>query len=196
MKTKPILLLILLSLAAFSSAQSIPTETRIRRSSEILGKLRQLEILNQILPVVMTKEQIRQLLPTLEEVRATVRKTEELEYEEIAKLEARVDAALKEAYEIGKVPTQELFTDYLKTFARLSKARQLIADVNSGKVLAKLKEILNEGQLKLAENALTIPLSDPSQDPTKFDAEKKQLYFVKQILLDPMTYDILIKLSK
>lgn len=196
MKTKPILFLILLSLAAFSSAQSIPTETRIRRSSEILGKLRQIEILNQILPVVMTKEQIRQLLPTLEEVRATVKKTEELEYEEIAKLEARVDTALKEAYEIGKVPTQELFTDYLKTFARLSKARQLIADVNSGKVLAKLKEILNEGQLKLAENALTIPLSDPSQDPTKLDAEKKQLYFVKQILLDPMTYDILIKLSK
>ncbi len=196
MKTKPILFLILLSLAAFSSAQSIPTETRIRRSSEILGKLRQLEILNQILPVVMTKEQIRQLLPTLEEVRATVKKTEELEYEEIAKLEGRVDAALKEAYEIGKVPTQELFTDYLKTFARLSKARQLITEVNSGKVLAKLKEILNEGQLKLAENALTVPLADPSQDPTKLDAERKQLYFVRQILLDPMTYDILIKLSK
>lgn len=185
--------LLVFGVLSFAPAQSTDYG---KKSDEVLNKLRQLDLLNQILPVVMTKEQIRKILPAVEKAREIVKVTEKAEADQLKKLEAKIDPALKEAYEMGKVPSDEVLKDYAKTFAKLQIVRKSVVEANTRAVIEKLKEVLNKGQIAAARNALTPHLFDPTIDPTKLDDDGKLAFWTKLILLDPLAYPILLKLSK
>lgn len=177
-------------------ASAADAKQQAKRSDEVLGKFKELDLLNQILPLLMTKEQMRKILPDIEKARDVVRKTQEEEYKTLIKLEETLDKLLKAGYENGRVATDEELKPIYTSLAKMRKARQVLADVNAGTVLAKLKETLDKGQLAAARNALSPSALDPSVDVAKLDDDGKLLFYVRWILLDPLTYDILLKLSK
>jgi hypothetical protein len=162
------------------------------RSDSILSRGAQVELLNQLLPLVFTKEQWRKLLPSIEEARETVKKTQKLEADELKKIQTKLDDSYKDAVEKGELPKSEVLAAYHSTLAKLSATRRLMADMNTQKVLEAFNAIANEGQKKAAMNSLN-PRDFGAVEKMK-DEDKLRL-FTSEILLHPLAYDIMRKLS-
>lgn len=187
-------ILFALALALPLAAQT-PSE-QAARSDAILTTLRKVELVNQLLPMLLNKEQMSKVLTAVERARAEARKTEKDEYEFLRRLEPKLEAALKDALEKGVVPKQELFTEVAATLQTLQLKRKAVADDNTEKVAAVLEEVLDAGQKKAVANSLNVRLFMPNADPDKVTDEEKMRLFVKYILLDPQAYDLLLKMPK
>ncbi|MCW5943500.1 MAG: hypothetical protein KIS66_14805 [Fimbriimonadaceae bacterium] len=161
-----------------------------------LIKIRKVELLNQILPVVMTKEQLDAILPAVERARAKVREVEKKEATELRAIEARMDTAIKAALEEGQVPKLE-FVDRLRQLMwAMGLRRQTVVGENTESVLASLKKELNAGQLKAAANALSPKQIDPGVRVEELTQDDRLRMYVRFILLDPYTYDLLVALAR
>lgn len=182
-------------LGSMANAQTTKADAG-KRADEILAKVHELDLLNQLLPVLMTKEQMRKILPSVEKAREMVKATEKGEAEQLEKLAAKIDPVLKEAYEKNKVPSQDVLLEYAKTFVKLRVVRRSVIESNTTAVLEVVQKTLDKGQLAAARNALDPKLIDPSLDKEKLSDDDKMRFWVKVILLDPQTYTILLKLSK
>lgn len=171
-------------------------QDRNKRADEILKKIRQLDLSDQILPVLLTKDQYSKLLPAIEKARQTVREQEKAEYENLSKLEPKIDEALKEAFDEGKVPPVETMAAYARTFKFMRDTRNVIAELNTNNVLEVIEPTLDPGQRKAIANALKPQMYDGSIDPQSLDEKTKMKFWVKVVLLDPQAYDVLVRLSK
>lgn len=183
-----------LTLVACVGAQGVDDATA-RKSGEIFDKATKVDLMNQILPILLTKEQYRDILPAVERSRQRVRETERLEAGELKKLEPKLDAALKEANEKGAVPPRELLTEVSTMIRKFGLARRIISDQNTQEVLDAFNKTTNSGQKKAAANALSPKLFDPSAKIEEMKDEDKLRVFIREILLHPMAYDIMRKLS-
>ena len=190
-----ILFAALLSLLLISSALGQDAEKQKKLDSVSL-KLKQLDLMNHILPILMTKDQLKQILPTVEKSRQKVKEAQAKEYEALVRFEKRIEEAHKQAMETNKTPGRALLDEIYKMFAEMSLRRELVAEENTDAVLEAMKKALNEGQLKAAANDLNPKLYDPSLEPEEMSMDTKLRFFVKQILLDPAAYDVLLMLSK
>lgn len=177
-----------------AAAQS--TERRAERSTAVLYKVRKLEILNQLLPLLLNKDQISELLPVLEKVRAEVRKVEEDEYKRLLELETKLDAAIKEGTEQSKVTGGEILRQIDINLRAMNIVRESIAAENTDALLALTQTSWNAGQRKAAANTLRPSLFDPTLDPTTMDEAAKLRFFIRFVLLDPVTYDALLEMRK
>lgn len=194
---KPRLLLALLAVLVLSSfAAAQPSPSQVKRSAEIQRKLRELDILNQVLPILMSKEQIRAVLPSIERARQAVADAQAKEADVLTTLERKVDEALEAAMDEGKVPDPETIKEFTSTFAAFALIRKAVADANVDAVLAAMKENLNSGQIKAAANSLNPAMSDPTLDVSELTDEVKLRYFVRTVMLDPLTYGLLRELAK
>lgn len=153
----------------------------------------QLQLLNQIMPLLMTKEQWRKVLPSVEEAREAVRRTEKLEVDELKKLQTRMDESYKNALEKGELPKKELLIEFQLKLSDFSKTRRIISDINTTKVLEAFTATANEGQKKTAIGSITPADYGYKPDELKDDARLK--LFVSEIMLNPLAYDIMRKLS-
>lgn len=180
--------------SVFAGAQAVDQE-RAQKSDEVFQKATKLDLLNQILPLLFTKEQFRDILPSIERARQRVRETQKLEADELSKLDKQLDAALKDAMEKGVVPPRELLADVSKTLQKLSIARGIISGQNTQEVFDAFVKTANAGQKKAAANALSPKLFDPSAKPEEMSDDEKLRVFVREILLHPLAYDIMRKLS-
>lgn len=183
-----------LTLVAFAGAQGVD-DTTARKSGEIFDKATRLDLMNQILPILFTKEQYRDILPAIERSRQRVRETEKLEADELKKLEPKLDAALKDANEKGAVPARELLTEVATMLRKFGITRRIISDQNTQEVMDAFNKTTNSGQKKAAANALNPRLFDSSAKPEEMKDEDKLRIFVREILLHPMAYEIMRKLS-
>lgn len=191
-----VLMLVMALVAATSVvAQPVSQEDRAKRSDEILKKMRQMELANQILPLVMTKEQLKQILPSIEKARANVRDLQNEEFETMRKFEERLDTAIKNATDKGQLPGQALLVEMNRLLMAFSLKRQAAASENVTTVLDVLNKTLNAGQLKAAANSLDLKLFDPSVKPEELTETVKVRFYVGQVLLDPLAYDLLVKMS-
>lgn len=182
-------------MAMLSIGMSQTAEERAKKSDEILEKVKRVDLLNQILPLLLTKDQIKKILPALEKARQAVVDTNAKEFAELKKLEPKLDLALKDAKE-GKTPTREVLIEIASVFKGLEMYRKLVSENNTRDVLAAFTAATNEGQRKAAANSLRLELIDPSLDPKKMTEEEKLKTFVKIILLEPSAYNVLRDLSK
>lgn len=194
MKSRLLVSLLALFAVCFATAQ-VTDDERAQKSAEIFEKATRLDLLNQILPLLFTKEQYRGILPSIEQARDAVRKTERLEADELRKLEPKLNTALKEANEEGKVPPRELLNEVAATLRKMTTARRVIADMNVQAVLDAFNKTANAGQKKAAANALSPKLFDPNAKVEDMKDEDKLRVFVREILLHPLAYDIMRKLS-
>jgi predicted nucleic acid-binding protein len=184
--------LLVFGLVAHSVAQNKNTD----KADDMLNRVRELDILNQILPVLLTKDQVSKILPAVERSRKAVAAAEKAEFEEMKKLDEKIQKALKDAYDTGKVPSRELLGEAAKLYRDLTLKRLIVVGQNADAVYKALDETLNAGQKKAAANALEPSLIDSSLDKSKMTEEEKLKFWVRIILLDPVAYDILVKIGR
>ncbi len=167
-----------------------------KRADELMVKLRQIDLLNQLVPLALNKEQIVKLLPVIEKARTKVKDTQKQELKKLESFEKRVDDTISKSINGGAVPPLAFLKELATATFRMGLVREQVANENQDMVYAVFKSALNVGQLKAAANSLAPQLFDPALDPKKMSDEEKQKFFVKQILLDPLAYDLLLKLAK
>lgn len=192
---KVVMAVLMVIVAAVAVAQPLSPEQQAKRSDEILKKMRQMELANQILPLVMTKDQLRQVLPPIEKARRNVRDLQTEEFETMRKFEERLDTAIKNATDKGQLPGQTLLVEMNRLLLAFSLKRQAVASENVTLVLDVLNKTLNAGQLKAAANSLDMRLFDPSVKAEELTETAKVRFYVGQVLLDPLSYDLLVKMS-
>lgn len=163
-------------------------------ADRILLKVRRLEIVDQFLPVLMTKDQIKKLLPDIEKARQNEDDLQKKELEAMKAIESKIDKALEGAIKSQKSPDEEFVKEYNKVFTTMANKRKILVDFTSGLVLKKMKEVLNEGQLKAAENALD-PRFFGEKEKDSLSSDEKLLLWVREVLLDRASYEVLVDMS-
>lgn len=164
-------------------------------ADRILLKMRRMQIVDQLLPVLLTKEQIKQILPTVEKARQNEDDRYKDELKKMKELEPELDKALEAAIKEQKTAEEEFVVKYQKTFSALERQRKVLIDFSAGQVLKKMKEVLNVGQLKAAENALD-PRLFGEKDPESMSSDAKLTLWVREVLLDRASYDLLVDMSR
>ena len=144
----------------------------------------------------MTKEQIRKLLPAIEKARQKVRDTQKAEFEDLTKFDGRADAALSAAINKGSVPTQAQLDEFSALFGALRMRRTQVAEENAENVCTVLMGILNAGQTKAASNQLNPKRFNPDIKVEELKTEDKVRIYCREVLLHPLAYDLLVKMSK
>ena len=189
-----LVLSLVFGLFAVSLAQDVDPEMA-KQSADILTRMRKVELLNQILPIALTKDQIQQILPVLERIREKNRKLIEQEHKDLLEFDRSssdaMDAAIK-----GEMPK----SDYVRNMEAFYKANDIRRQVAMGEnidiLMPKLKEVCNQGQMKVMANSLTLAFFEPDLTAGDVNDEVKERVFCREILLDPLTYDLLVQMSK
>jgi hypothetical protein len=184
---------VIISLVAFGHAQSAD---QAKKSEEIVMKMRQIDLLNQLIPLALTKDQIDKLLPAVERARAKVKTIEKEEADTLIKLDGKISDAIKKSIETSVAPPKELLNEIATVTATMSEKRDLAIDENTEAVMKVFNDLCNAGQKAAAANSLAPQLFDPSLKPDKMTQAEKIKFFVQQILLDPQAYVILTQMDK
>jgi hypothetical protein len=186
---------LVLAVAAFGHAVQEPS-ARDRKSAEILTKIRQVDLLNQLLPVSLSKEQINKLLPVIEKCRQLVRKQEEEEANLLLTLEKEATEAVNRGIEKQDVPDAELLVKFSKAIAEMSAKRQNVITANVIAVTTVFEEVCNKGQIRTAANSLNPRLINPNLKIEELTEEVRLNYWIQEVLLDPRAYDLLVRMAK
>jgi diphthamide synthase (EF-2-diphthine--ammonia ligase) len=165
------------------------------QSTAVLDKMRQIDLLNHILPLALQKEQIRKILPVIEKARRDVRLWTDEEAKFLQQNSAKVDKAVKDAVEKGDVPNKELIKELNAMVRMFAMKRAAIASDNTQMVMEAMKTSLNAGQMKVAANALDFKLYNPNIKPEEIKEEDRLRLYVQEVLLDPLAYDLLVKMQ-
>lgn len=177
-----------------SATASTSSAEHQQRTENLLEQIRELDLLNQILPVLFTKPQLKEVLPIIERAHADEKKLLADEQIVLRELEADVSAALEAAYTEGVVPKRELMSKIGMAFTLLQGKRRSFVEGETAKVFTKLKEVLNEGQIAAAANSLDPAFLGGGVSIDELDQDQKLRLWTQYILLDPAGYDVLIKL--
>lgn len=182
------------ALVGGASAQVTPKGDK---SDQINQKMHEVDLLLQILPLLLRKDQLNdKILPAIEKTRATFRK--ELEYEdgELAKLEAGLDEAIDGAYSKGAYPARKMTTEVADKTYKLGLQRQIIVSSMTEDMIDMLNTTLDAGQKKVLLGSFDPKFIDPTAKPETVTDDKKMHFFVQRVFLDPTTYEILKKLAR
>lgn len=185
---------LLLALTAQSPIAVVAQTTQSERTENLLMQIRELDLLNQILPVLFTKEQLKEVLPIIERAHEAEKRVHADETTVLREFEAEVEAALEAAYKEGQVPNRQLMGRLAMAFNLLQAKRASFVEEESRKVYEKLKEVLNEGQIAAAANSLDPAFLGGGVNMDEFDQDQKLRLWAQFILLDPAGYDVLIRL--
>lgn len=189
---------LIVALLLISSVGAIAQDAKAVQSrlDEIAAKARRADLLNQILPVLMTKPQMKALLPVMEKCRQKVRETEAAELKALKGLELKVDKAISDGLTRNQVPPRNTMKEIASTYRVLGMIRAAVIGENTDSIYAVLDRELNDGQKKAAFNALNPTAFDPKLDKASMSNEKKLKFWIKIILLDNEAYDLIFKLSR
>lgn len=189
MKRFFIVAILALCISGFSYAQE-----KLTPSQETMKKMRQVDLLNHLLPLVMTKDQIRKLLPTIEKARRDVKLQIAEEDKLIAQYAAKVDKAVQDGVDKGDVPDTALLKELNALIRTMSMKREAVASDNTNMVLEVLKTTLNAGQLKAAGNSLDFKTYNPGVKTEEIKDDDRLKLFVREVVLDPYAYDIMTRM--
>ncbi|HTQ10637.1 MAG TPA: hypothetical protein VMI31_11235 [Fimbriimonadaceae bacterium] len=166
------------------------------KSDQVLMKLRQIDLLNMLIPLALTHDQIEKILPAIERARQRVRQAEKDEAATLLKLDGKVTEAIKKSIETSVAPPKELLDELAHTTQAMGDTRDSIALDNTESVLKVFVDTINAGQKKAAINSFSPAFIDPKAKPDTITDDVKLHFFVNNILLDPQAYDILVQMSR
>ena len=174
-----------------------PTPTpKAAQSDATMQKIRQLDVLIQLLPLNLKKTQIDVLLTGLEKAKESERKIRVLEDEDLGKLSPKVATALKNALDKGEYPPRELQNE----IASLTRAMGIRRQVATGEMVEDLYKVvdtgLEAGQKTIMAKSLDSAALDPSLKGVKMTDEQKVKFYIRSILLDITAYESLKELRK
>lgn len=194
MNLRTLLVTFALVLAIAAPAQ-LSTEQRQKRATEIMTKARQVDLLNQIMPLLLTTKQIDQILPALDKIRNEQRKMELAEFDALTKIEKKLDDAIADSIKNGRSPNGALIAEMFGTFRMFQMRRGAESGEAMAELIAVVNKTLNEGQKKAMKGALRPSLIDPSIDPKTLTDERRMQFFCQVVLLDPAAYSLLSRMA-
>lgn len=187
------IVLFMLGCAATLQAQITKGDPyNVQPTLDVLGEI---DSANQILPLILTKVQIKKLLPKIEQCRMNIRNQEKKEAESIKELKPEADKIYAEALE-GKLPPQSFLDKVNALYKKLDNQRAGVAIANALILRDILQETLNEGQRKAAIGVVDKIFDAQSKKWTDGTPEQKLQYFALSVLLGDHSYNLLVKLSK
>lgn len=172
------------------------TSEQAKKSDEIVMKMRQIDLLNQIIPLVLTKDQINQLLPAIERARAKAALVQKDEASALRKLDGKISEAIKKAIETGVAPPKDLLNELATATTAMTEKRLLAMDENTDAVYKVFSDTCNAGQKKAAANSFSPAFINPGVKPDQLTDVQKIRFFVDNVLLDPQAHDLLVALAK
>ena len=188
--------LVPLLLPSIAFAQDAASITTMTKGDATLLKFNRIDVLGKIIPLVMTKEQIRGLLTAIEKARQTEVKTRVLDAQEFLKLDEEVTKAIEDGTTKNAYPSIELQSKIVKVTSAVAIRRQIATAEMIEFVYDAVVKTLDAGQRKVMANSLKPETYDPRLKPATMTDEDKQRFFIRTILLDGITYDLLVKMSK
>lgn len=194
--TKSLAVLLLACLMAVSSFAQTSADERNKRIAEMVDKMIRVELINQLLPVMLTKDQLKALLKPIERSRTRVRELRQQDHDELKRLEAQFDEAIEKGQAKGSVPPQELMAAISKVIFDSATRTQIVASENIEEVMTTFKQVANKGQLKAAANSLNPKFFNPKAKPEEMSQDDKIRVYVSEVLLHVLAYDIIIRLSR
>lgn len=184
-----------LSLATSAAGQGITTPNGGKSDATTL-KIHQIDLLVQLLPLAIRKDQFNPLLSALEHARSDVRRLEAAEDADLAKIDGEVSDAVNNALEKGVYPPKEMQLKWAKLYRDMGLRRQIDLGVITSNAVEALEKVFDAGQVKVMENSLDPYAMDPSIKKDSLDKDGKIRFFVNMIMLDNSTYDLLVKLHE
>ncbi len=173
----------------------VPNE-KDAESDAIFFKIRKIDLLFNLLPVLYTKDQINQLLPAIEASRSEIRKIRDTENTEYRSVEKECDKAISDAQESQILPPRSVRSD-LSSLLSAMQGRDLVVRLqNIDRVKAVFDRVMTKAQKKVAANSLEprqIDIKTKIEDLTQDD---KEIIYVREILLDRFAYDLLVEMAK
>ncbi|RYG44003.1 hypothetical protein EON79_15845 [bacterium] len=167
---------------------------QIAKSGVMLDKFNQIDILGKLLPVALTKEQIRAILPSIQKARQKEFEIRLLDATELQKLEADVNKAVDGGADRNEVPTPELQNRIRKVASAILIRRQIATNEMIDLVYAACQKNLDAGQLKVMASTLKPEAAAPGAKVEGDEANIRS--FIRYILLDGLTYDLLRRMSR
>ena len=196
MKRFAVVFAALFALSVCATAQVQTTVPGSENADKIQKKVEELEILNQLLPVLITKDQLKKLLPVIEEGRKFERTLMKEEIKIMKGIEKTLDTAISEGYKMKKVPNKEVMTEVFTAYRSMANARAALVGMYVGKVLLVVNEDFDEGQRKAAAGAVLNSAFGPGADPEKITDDQRLQKWIQNVLLAPAAYPVLLKLYK
>jgi hypothetical protein len=195
--------LLLIPLAASALLVAIALPTRVcaqdlesaKRSAKVQEDMRRLDLLMQIMPLLIRKEQFDKILPVYAKVRAQQRLVLEDEDKQILALEQEVAEAIKKAKEQNAYPNRELVKRCIRLVQALGLRRRMARTDLVMDFFKVIDETFDAGQKKTMTAIEWKEIEPTAELDGKSDAEKIK-FFIRVIFLDPLAYDILIDLDK
>ena len=193
--TKSFLALALLALfPTLVPAQAVGPDAA--KSDAVMKKVGQLDVLIQIVPLALGKDQIPPLLNAIEKVRQKQKELYALESKDLATLDAKLTKTVDDSVQKNVYPTHETQNEVANLLRAMGVRRSVFNDEMVETVFAVCKKTLNEGQLKTMEKSLKPELLDPSLKGVAMDSDARVKFFVRKVVLDPLTYDLLVQMSR
>jgi len=193
---KNLLLCFCLVLALVGGASAQTVTSKGAQSDEVMTKIRQIDILNQILPLAIRKEQYNPILTALEKARQKEKAVRALEDDELSKLAPDITSAVKDGTEKGTFPNHDMLTKVAKALNQMALRRQQAINQMVDDFVAATTTVFDDGQKKVMENSLDKAALDPSLKPAEMSSDDKIHFFVKKVFMDSVAYDLLLKLQK
>jgi hypothetical protein len=182
-------------LAAIVPAQGPITTPNGAKSDATMMKLRQIDMLVQLLPLAIRKDQYAPLLAAIEKARANERAIRISEDAELAKLDTEVTDAVNDGITKGAYPPKDLQMRAAKLLQVMSIRRHVAFGEMMEGLTGTIDAVFDDGQKTVMEKSLDPYAMDPSIKKDSLDRKGKIRFFIQQVFLDPLTYDLLIKLE-
>ncbi|CAN5538323.1 hypothetical protein BH11ARM2_BH11ARM2_32600 [soil metagenome] len=176
-----------LCVASPAAAQD-PKDTSARTLA-VQQKMRELDLVIQILPLALKAEQIDPILSELEKIRADQKKILELEDQEMLGFETKLDKAIQDARDKGKYPPKDAMAESFNLLHTFQSRRALARATFIERIFKIVKANCDEGQLTVMEKSLEPKLIDPTFKSD--DRDEKIRFFIRVVFLDGMAYDVL-----
>lgn len=166
------------------------------KSQAVFVKIRKIDLIYNLLPVLYTKAQINSLLPAIEACRANARKVMDQEAKDYTSVEPECDKSISDAIDKKILPTRAVRLDLTDLLRAMDGRRMVTALKNIDTVKTVFDKVMTQAQRKAAANTLDPKLFKPDAKPEEMTLDEKLTIYVRQILLDPLSYDLLVQMAK
>ncbi|HCE01492.1 MAG TPA: hypothetical protein DER07_10675 [Armatimonadetes bacterium] len=163
---------------------------------DINYQIAKLDALNHVLPLLLTKDQANKILTALEKVREKERQVRKMEDDQLKPFRERIAKAIEDGEKKKLVPDRQLLADLAKLLGAFDRVRAATAEDNVSMIEETLKSTLNAGQLKTLAKSLDPRFFAPDLKIEEITDSERIRIFIRAILLQPATYDLLVELAK
>jgi hypothetical protein len=159
-------------------------------------KLAKLDLLIKLVPLGLTKSQYPDLLLGLEKARELERATLKQEDADLAVMDPTISTVIQNAIEKGVYPPRDVQNDVAKQLNAIRTRRLLTSAKMANTVYDAIKAGLNSGQIKAMAGSFDDSFVQSGAKDGTLTPEVKIMFYINQVLLDPLAYDLLVEMSK